>query len=525
MRSLIGPILHLRQSTREEWRFAVGLLVEDPKADALSLAFEPSASAAVSSTPDALGELGGGTWLRWNVAIPRRAEEFDTRYTIEGLDEGPVSFDLVSVPAAGQAPRIAFFSCNGVQDPKDWTTQPQMEVLWERMLARHTTGLCPDGSGGRYHVLIGGGDQIYCDSIWKEVPALAKLDTWKKRQAAKVTPALEKSIAQHYAKLYLRWGQSYFRNMHARVPGIYTWDDHDIFDGYGSYDDGLQQCALFEAIFAAAEAAFRLIQLGGEPVRPASLFASAPSAVHSLQAVRFDDAIDVLALDLRSERTETRVMGDDQWRDLGAYLGHRAEQASPPHLLIVSSIPLVYLNFAAAQKFLDWFPWRQDLEDDLGDQWESPTHQEERARLVMALFDHAAATRTRVTILSGDVHVGARGRIVSRRPEHVLPTEPESSMHQLTSSAIVYPPPGALALAGMRALGGEGPSPLLAVSHVETEVVRVSADHFLLGKRNWLSIEPGTGAKRELWVRWITEEGDLKPPLLVHPRIPAGTTP
>jgi hypothetical protein len=519
MRCLIGPILHVQQSTLAEWRFSVGLLVEDPKADGLSLTFDAAASATVSASPAALGELGGGTWLSWDVGIPRRAEEFDTRYRIDGLDEGPVEFDLVSVPAAGQAPRIAFFSCNGVQDPKDWTTQPEMEALWELLLARHRTGLCPDGSGGRYHVLLGGGDQIYCDSIWKDVPALAKLDTWKKRQLAKVTPTIERGIEKHYAKLYLRWSQSYFRNVHARVPGIYTWDDHDIFDGYGSYDDGLQQCDLFKAIFAVAEAAFRLIQLGGTPVQPASLFESAPSTVHSLQAVRFDDALDVLVLDLRSERTATRVMGDAQWRDLHAYLASRARKAAPPHLLVVSSIPLVYLNFATAEKFLDWFPWRQDLEDDLGDQWESPTHQEERARLVMALLDHAAVTRTRVTILSGDVHVGARGRIVSRRPEHVLPSEPEAGMHQLTSSAIVYPPPGALALAGMRAIGGEGPAPLLAVSHVETEVVRVSADHFLLGKRNWLSIEPGTGPKRELWVRWLTDEGDVKPPLVVHPRV------
>jgi hypothetical protein len=519
MRCLLGPILHLRQGTPKEWRFSVGVLVEDPKPKALSLAFDPAAKASVTGGPTAVGELDGGTWLAWSVRIPRRAQEFDTRYEIKGFAEGPVAFDLVSVPAVDQAPRIAFFSCNGVQDPKDWTTQPEMEVCWKRMIDRHRTGVCPDGSGGRYHVLLGGGDQIYCDSIWKDVPALAKLDTWAKRQDAKVSPTLERSIEQHYAKLYLRWRVSYFREMHARVPGLYTWDDHDIFDGYGSYDDGLQQCDVFDAIFAKADAAFRLVQLGGEPLQPPTLFKLPTSDAHALQAVRFDDALDVLMLDLRSQRTATRVLGDEQWNDLHAYFERRAAQPAPPHLLVVSSIPLVYLNFATAEKFLDWFPWRQDLEDDLGDHWESPTHQEERARLVMTLLDHAAATRTRVTVLSGDVHVGARGRIVSRRPEHVLPSEPDAGIHQLTSSAIVFPPPSALALAGMRAIGGEGPAPLLAVSHVETEVVRVSPDHFLLGKRNWLSIEPGTSSKQELWVRWLTEAGDVKPPLVVHRRV------
>ena len=518
MRRLIGPVLHLRQGTSNEWRFAVGLWVEAPQPDALSLAFDADAAATVDAAPIVVGEFGGGAWLSWNVRIPRRDSEFDTRYTITGFDGDPIEYDLVCVPAVGQPPRIAFFSCNGVQDPKDWTTQPEMEALWDRMRVRHEAGICPDGSGGRYHVLLGGGDQIYCDSVWTDIPRLAKLDTWEKRKKAKVTPALEADIEKHYASLYRRWSRSAFASMHARVPGLYTWDDHDIFDGWGSYDDELQGSDLFKAIFVKAQAAFRLFQLGGEPLRPGNLFASAPSATHALQAVRFDDRLDVLVLDLRSERTETQVMDKAQWDDINAYLAGRPLEHSPPHLLVVSSIPVVYLNFATAEKFLDWFPWRQDLEDDLYDQWESPAHQEERARLIMTLLDHAAATRTRVTVLSGDVHVGARGRIVSRRPEHVLPSEQEAGIHQLTSSAIVYPSPGALALAGMRAISGEGPTPLLAVSQVETEVVRVSADHFLLGKRNWLSIEPGTSSKQELWVRWLTDDGDVKPPLVVHRR-------
>lgn len=304
--------------------------------------------------------------------------------------------------------------------------------------------------------------------------------------------------------------------MHARVPGVYTWDDHEIFDGYGSYGD-LEDTDLLQAIFTQANAAFRLLQLGGEPLRSAELFDAAASVDHALQGVRFEGGIDLLVLDLRTARTPKQVLGQEQWRDLHTAL--RAREAHPsPHLLVVSSIPLVYLNFATAERFLDWVPWRQDLEDDLRDQWESPGHQEERARLIMTLLDHARVTRTRVTILSGDVHVGARGRIVSRRPEHVLPEEPEASMHQLTSSAIVYPPPSALALAGMRAVAGSGPSPLLAASHVETEVVPVNGQHFLLGQRNWLSLEPGMGEKKEVWVRWLTERGDIQPPILVHHR-------
>jgi hypothetical protein len=141
----------------------------------------------------------------------------------------------------------------------------------------------------------------------------------------------------------------------------------------------------------------------------------------------------------------------------------------------------------------------------------------------MTLLDHAGAAGTRVTIVSGDVHVGARGRIVSRRPEHRVAAEPEAVVHQLTSSAIVFPPPDAVALVGMRAVSKEDPAPLPSVSHVETEVVPVAPDYYLVGENNWLSIEPDSPwgvPDQRLWARWIIEADEVDPPLVIHRRGP-----
>lgn len=519
MKRRIGPILHLRACEPKDWSFSVGLWL-DTSDKPPTLAFDPAAKAVISALATAPDAFGGASWTYWNVTIARQNAELQTSYDIDGLDEGKVHVDDVVIPALGQSPRISYFSCNGVQDPRDWTTQPEMEVLWERMHARHRAGVCPDGSGGPYHVLLGGGDQIYCDSVWMDVPRLSKLDTWEAREKANVSEALVRDLEKHYAKLYLRWHESWFAELHSRVPGLYIWDDHDIFDGWGSYSEGLQASPVFRAIFAQARRAFVLFQLGG------GVAAGAPcldrTGAHFLQAVRLSEALDVVILDLRSQRTPTVVIGDDQWRALGAYLTERAARKPVgSHLLVVSTIPVVYLNFAAATTFFDWLPWRQDLEDDLRDHWEHKDHQEERARLIMTLLDHAAATKSRVTLLSGDVHVGARGRITSKRPSHLVADESETAIHQLTSSAIVFPAPSALALAGMRAVTPSGPAPLDAVSQVETEVLRVGADHFLLGERNWLSIEPGAakdGERERLWVRWISEKGEVKPPILIHAR-------
>jgi hypothetical protein len=525
MQRLVGPILHLKQGDSQTWRFTVSVWARRERgassAKQLTLTFDSTSQATVDPTPRDAGGFHNGRWLIWNVSIPRRAAELETSYLLEGFTDGAVEVDRVVVPAVDQAPRVAFFSCNGVQHPEDWTTQPEMERLWNRMHERHDAPENPDGSAGPYHVLVGGGDQLYCDKIWSDVPELQALDTWEKRQQAKVRPALRREIEAMYASFYARWRVSWSADLLARIPGLYIWDDHEIFDGWGSYEENLQQSEVFKAIFAVARKAFMLFQLGGD-LRPGRSLCLGPQEGHFLQAVHFPAQFDVLALDLRSQRTQGQVMAETQWSALKKYLQDReAAGGTAPHLLVVSSVPVVYLNFAAAERFLDWLPWRQNLEDDLRDQWESPAHQEERARLIMTLLDHAKAAQTRVTILSGDVHVGARGRITSRRPEHLLGQETEEVMHQLTSSAIVYPPPRALTLAGMRVIAKEGPVALSAISHVETEVVPLGARHFLLGQNNWLSIEPDLtwpSSRKQLWVRWVTEDGDVPPPLVIRPR-------
>ena len=39
-----------------------------------------------------------------------------------------------------------------------------------------------------------------------------------------------------------------------------TWDDHDIFDGWGSYPDTLQNCPVFQGCYQAALRFYLLFQ-------------------------------------------------------------------------------------------------------------------------------------------------------------------------------------------------------------------------------------------------------------------------
>lgn len=159
----------------------------------LTLQVDPGAGAMADVKPRNYGTFAGGDWLSCSVRMPRRADELRTRYEIRGLGD-PLRIDDVAVPERGQAPRIAVVSCNGVQNKRDWTSRPEMEATWDALWGRHRQPTAPDGSGGPYHILIGAGDQVYCDAVWEDVPELRALRTWKQRRAKKVSARLERQI-------------------------------------------------------------------------------------------------------------------------------------------------------------------------------------------------------------------------------------------------------------------------------------------------------------------------------------------
>jgi hypothetical protein len=238
--------------------------------------------------------------------------------------------------------------------------------------------------------------------------------------------------------------------------------------------------------------------------------------------------LDVVMLDLRSGRTTRKratgkvehvVMSDVQWDDLDAW---RTEHRAAPetgiknrHVVVVSSVPLVHLRFGPVTERVAGLV---DLRDDMLDQWESIVHRGERTRLIMDLFKLARDSCCAVTVISGDVHVGARGLIRSRNPEHVFPGMAEATIEQVTSSAIVHPPPGTLEFLGMRILAGEGVEDL--PSFMQTELLPVGSDHYLR-ERNWLSFSvkrPTSATSRpKLWLRWEAENTPLSMQVVVEP--------
>ena len=492
-RKMLGPILYIGHCEPTIWRFYVNLLIEGgdtaaPPVDVVSgdsTVMKPVIAADFSSSG-----LDGYILWRWPVEVQRTDGEQWISYTVqakpgvnvEGL-RAPLTVDDVAVPAKDVVPHLAFFSCNGFDDPKLSGRVQKQDELWEEMLEIHQKARrerTADHPGG-YHLLLGGGDQIYADCIWmRQGSPLKRFETpLAVRKNDRLTERQAQRVLGDYVKLYVeRWGRVDPAAVFARIPGLFTWDDHDIFDGWGSYKEEQQASRLFQQVYQQASRAFEAFQIGTSAKLGGSVSEHlVGNGNHYLQKLEFRTnkrRLLVVSLDLRSERRIDRVLSDEQWTDLQALSFEEPDpDGTERHLLVISSIPVVYMKFDLALRALEIIPGYQDLEDDIRDHWSSWRHRGERSRLIMKLLEFGKVTKSRVTILSGDVHIGARGRIVSRHPDHLYGGTDEIEIEQITSSGIVYPPPSRGEFLGVLATGTEGVDKISSKVSAESKSRRV----------------------------------------------------
>ncbi len=392
---------------------------------------------------------------------------------------------------------MAYASCNGFSDPKYMKLVDRKNKLWETMWERHQKA--------PYHLLLLGGDQVYADPIWE---ACALVKAWNQLPyadgiAAQFTAAMAAEVEQFYFDLYVeRWNQVEVRTIMSRVPSICMWDDHDIFDGWGSYPQDRQDCAVFQGIGRIAKRAFTVFQqhLAVGEVRPGAI---APD--HGFTCGHTVGKIAILALDMRSERTNERVLSLQHWNLVYEWIDGLKDL---DHLIVLSSIPVVYPGFDTLERLLGAIPGHQDLEDDLRDHWNSNPHKDERLRLIHRLLQSASATHIRPAIISGDVHVAAVGVIENERD----PARPPVVINQLISSAIVHPGPNAVVLFCLKYLFD-------SVDEVDRGIMARMTEFpgnktKFIGKRNFLSLEPDD--KRRIWANWIIEGEDHLITKVIH---------
>ncbi|KAI1504388.1 hypothetical protein F5X99DRAFT_38469 [Biscogniauxia marginata] len=348
---------------------------------------------------------------------------------------------------------------------------------------------------GGFHVQLGLGDQIYGDRLWKEVPLLKQwlaMPGKDNRKNAGWTARHEEDVTHAYFHFYTsHFDQPFLREAFAQIPHICQIDDHDIFDGYGSYPDYMQNSQMFKNIGRIAVDMYLLFQHHTtlEVLRNVNhdldLFTITGQGWHFVKYL--GPAVVVVGVDLRSERTQNRVLAGPTYQ--GLFPKVAMLPPSVQHCLWMLSVPLIYPRLDTVESLANTFATGKkavnttynvlgkvtssvagivggkemvaqgfnqvkkavgksglmgnvvnqfgdlDIGEILKDMWTHDTKDLERTYLIRTLQGIAHQKGIRMTFLSGDVNSAGAGLV--HDPSH--PND-HKTMYQIITSPIVAAP-------------------------------------------------------------------------------------
>lgn len=78
---------------------------------------------------------------------------------------------------------------------------------------------------------------------WLEIPDKGK------KYSAPFTPQMAADVAAYYFHHYcIHWSYGALGECTRCIPQVMTWDDHDLFDGWGSYPYHIQNCQVRDSL-------------------------------------------------------------------------------------------------------------------------------------------------------------------------------------------------------------------------------------------------------------------------------------
>ncbi|GEM_PF-1496635 len=351
-------------------------------------------------------------------------------------DQGSIPDDCYEIFTLkeGRIDKFALASCNGIEEVHD----EQATFLWKKLAERDLPApevVNGDDSAqeGRPELLIMAGDQVYADSV---------RTAWKKN-LVESSGELVSAYRRRYVSV---WGDPDVQDVLARVPSLMIWDDHDIYNGYGSHDRDHVERKSREALFSAAKTAFDEFQVRANPQALGTPQQEAKAYSFCIGDTAF------VVTDGRTNRDYKNgvVLGGDQEDAIIEEVEHLVESDDPlKHLFVVVGIPFYHVGRKSIEHVARMLNLRDKVKSlgllsDLRDGWTSKNNKEAFAdfigRLSTATTD-GSASETHVNILSGDIHVGTMATLDI--------AETDQKIAQITSSSIGYPPPSGLMTAAM----------------------------------------------------------------------------
>lgn len=163
----------------------------------------------------------GVTFWRFNLEVELASTQMRVAYRI---NRGPaIGF---WVPARGQTMNIMFHSCNGFSLSVDSNLFSGPDPLWRDVLNTHQ--IKP------FHVMLGGGDQIYNDAAMRDTKLFGEWLQTKNpehKHRAEFSYDMQEELENFYLDRYSMWfSQGLFGMANSQIPMVNIWDDHDIID-------------------------------------------------------------------------------------------------------------------------------------------------------------------------------------------------------------------------------------------------------------------------------------------------------
>lgn len=407
-----------------------------------------------------LASYSDWNFWRFDIQLPMHERERAVRYWVDVVSP-PRQLEFC-IPGEHQPWHWGFYSCNGFCDVKveDQANKWQgIEPLWHDVNQRH--------AAERLHVMVGGGDQLYNDDVFK-IPSIKQWLQHPKetRHREPFTPLMAAEVEAYYFHHYAtHFSYGVIGHLLGCIPQVMTWDDHDIFDGWGSYPEEFQRGPVFQSMFQLARKYYLLFQQHTTEALAYQhgLFGGPTSSGGYHLQVLLGPTVAVLLPDQRSGRTLKQVLPPESW----PVVFERIRQLPPSvqHLVVVTTIPIVYphivgsegimetmqaaskvdfitnaLNSTGLNKVIYSHLDEPELLDDIKDHWTATGHEKERLYVIKELQNIAQQRELRVSFISGDVHLAAVGRSYSNpKRRHFMGDH--RFMAQIVSSAIANAPP------------------------------------------------------------------------------------
>ncbi|MDB5262226.1 MAG: hypothetical protein JWQ14_1507, partial [Adhaeribacter sp.] len=155
---LVGPVLGFRGCKAGRWYTSV-LVVLPEEAGTPQVTVSESDEFLTAAKALLLKTYAGCNVWRLDWWVGQTDKEKLINYTFHS----GASYRYL-VPAQNQPLRICYGSCFGVHTLKDVNKVRNKNAMWKVMRQKH--GEKP------YHLFFLGGDQVYSDQVWENVPAL-----------------------------------------------------------------------------------------------------------------------------------------------------------------------------------------------------------------------------------------------------------------------------------------------------------------------------------------------------------------